>query len=229
MLNMFLYGLALRMKPAGDGDGGGGGDDGKPDAAALAKENADLKARLADLEKKTKEKPDPDQDLNEKARLQREQDAKRNTDSSALEAAVEFNLSGKNFLKEHESILPPEVADIFAQAEAEKNWGSHVAKASAIKDGIIKEFFKIQSNLDLLTATQKNSVENYLRLTKTGREEKAQSVFENILEPTLAAMKREKKAAEVNRQKSGGGTDADRAYREKMVSGSRKHYLRETK
>lgn len=210
----------------GDGGKGGEGDGGKPDLAA---ENAALKARLADLEKKGSGGGGNNEgDLSERARQQREADSKKESDHAALESSVRFTLSGKEFLKENEAALPKEVADIFAAADKEK-FDSSVHKANAIRDGIIQEFFKVQANLDLLTSTQKKSVEKYLTLTKTGREGQALHVFENILEPTLEAQKRIKKAEEVNRAKGGFGNDADRAYREKLMAGSRKHYIGEKK
>ena len=216
--------------PEGDaGGGGGGGNETAPDAAAIAKENADLKQKIADLEAKWKGGGTGNEpNLTDRAREQREADAKKSGDISAIESAMRFTLSSKDFLKANEGILPAEVADIFAAAEREK-FDSAVQKASAIKDGVITEYFKVQANLDLLTAAQKNSIENYLKLTKNGREEKAQHVFENILEPTLESFKRIKKAEEVNRAKNGFGSDSDRAYKEKLISGSRKHYIGEKK
>jgi len=226
-ITKYLMGQILLMeeKPNGEGGGGGGGA-GTDDTAALKQQIADLQKKL---EESTTKKPTGEGGLTDAAKKQREEDEKRKTDHSAMESAMRFTLSSKDFLKEHEGIFPNEVADLFKAADKER-YDSEVHKANALKDGIIQEFFKVQANLDLLTSTQKNSVENYLKLTKTGREEKAQHVFENILEPALVSLKREKKAQELNRAKNGlGGTDQDLKYRNKLVEGSRKHYLREKK
>lgn len=235
-MTKFLMGQILLMDEAdgngaGGGSGGGEGDKNKPDAAALAKENAELKRQLEEAKKPKNNGGDGggnSSDLTDQARQQREADAKRQSENSSMESAMRFNLSSKDFLKENEGFLPKEVADLFTAAE-KVNYDSAVHKANAIKDGVIQEVFKLQANLDLLTAAHKKSVENYLKLTKNAREEKAQDLFENVLEPLLATHKRIKKAEEVNRSKLGLGNDQDQAYKQRLIDGSRKHYIGEKK
>lgn len=194
---------------------------------APAEDIAALKAKLAEYEKKELA---GNQDLNDKARQQRELDDKKKAEFKSLESAMAFNLTSKDFLKNHESILPKETADIFAAAEKE-TYDSPVQKASAIKSGIISEFFKVQANLDLLTSTHKATLDGYLKLTKNAKEEKAQEIYENIFEPAIEMMKRIKKANEVNNSRNGLGTstDSEQAYAKKMREISEKHYLGEKK
>lgn len=189
-----------------------------------AEDIAALKAKLAAYEEKEKQS---NQDLNEKARIEREAALKKQGDFKSLEQAVEFNVNSKEFLKAHSSILPKETADIFAAAEKE-TYDSPVQKASAIKSGIITEFFKVQANLDLLTPSHKQTLDGFLKLTKNAKEEKAQEIYNNIFEPAIEMMKRIKKAEEVNRSLNGLGnsTDSEAAYAKKMKELSEKHYLK---
>jgi hypothetical protein len=226
-----MIGMGILRYPAGEGgeggEGGGGeGDKNKPPAVD-PKEFESLKAKLAEYEKKEK---DGQSDLTVKAKEIRENEDKRKSEFKALESAITFNTGGKEFLKNHEAILPKEAADIFAAAEKE-TYDSPVQKASAIKSGIISEFFKVQANLDLLTPTHKQTLDGFLKLTKNAKEEKAQEIYENIFEPAVEMMKRIKKAEEVNRSQNGLGndSDSDAAYKKKMKELSEKHYLGEKK
>jgi len=160
----------------------------------------------------------------------RESDDKKKSEFKALESAITFNTAGKEFLKTHESILPKEAADIFAAAEKE-TYDTPVQKASNIKSGIITEFFKVQSNLDLLTPTHKQTLDGFLKLTKNAKEDKAQEIYENIFEPAIEMLKRIKKAEEVNRSQNGlaSVTGSEAAYEKRMRDLSEKHYLREIK
>lgn len=188
------------------------------------KEFEALKAKVAEYESKAKT---AETDLPEKAKAEREAQDKKQSDFKALTSAVEFNVNSKEFLKTHSNILPKETADIFAAAEKE-TYDSPVQKAQAIKAGIVSEFFKVQANLDLLTQSHKNTVDGFLKLTKNGKEERAQDIYENILEPAIEMLKRVKKAEEVNRSQNGLGnqTDSEKAYEQKMRELSQKHYLK---
>lgn len=182
-------------------------------------EIANLKKELEAL----KTKPPEDPDLLEKARKQREADDKKQADTKSLEAALKFNLNSAQFLKDHASLLPKDIADIFKSAEAEK-FDTAIEKDAAIKAGIIQSFFSIQANLDLLTPGLKSSLEDYLKLTKTGKQEKAQQIYDSIFEPAFEMLKRVKKAEALQK---GHGTGNDDAYKQKLMAGSKKHYLGE--
>lgn len=199
-------------------------------APDLAKELEALKAKNLEYENKIKEltakpKPEDDPELIEKARKQKEADDKKSSDSKALEAAIRFGIKSEEFLKVNESLLPKEVSEIFKEAEKE-TYGNAVEKDSAIKSGIIQSFFKVQANVDMLTPGLKTNLDEYLKLTKTGKQEKAQQVYDTIFEPTFEMLKRIKKAEALNKGYGDEG-DAETAYKNKLMAGSRKHYLGE--
>jgi len=219
----------------GGGGGGGGGDDKSKAAADAAKELADLKAsNAALLERFNKLEADgkkggsggggktDDEDLNEKARKQREADEKKSGDSKALEAALRFDMNRDAFLKSHASILPKEVSDIFAAADKE-TYGSPVEKDAAVKAGMVQSFFAVQANMDLLTPGQKSQLEDYLKLTKNGKQEKAASVYSMIFEPALEMLKRTKKAEALSKG-HGSSTDVEQAYKAKLMNLSQQHF-----
>jgi hypothetical protein len=227
-MKRFFYVL---MDKAGDDKGGGGGEGDKPDpskeAETLKAQNAELMKQIEQLKAGNKPDPKPDDDLGEKARKERQATDKKNNDSKSLEAALKFNLSAKEFLKSNGSLLPKDIEDIFAVAEKEK-YDSAIEKHNAILSAMVQSFFKEQSNMDLLTAAQKNHVEDYLKLTKAGKEEKAQHMFDSVFEPALE-LKRRVKKAEALEKGHGLPSDTQNAYKDKLVSGSRKHWLGETK
>lgn len=210
------------------GEGGGQGGQGTGDLSkaleAITAQNKALMERLEKLEGKGKGGDDPD--LLKKAELEREEKDKKNADSKALESALKFNLGAPAWMKENASLLPKDFEGIFAAAEKE-NYESQIQKSQAIKSSLIQSFFKIQENLDLLTSTQKSTLEDWLKLTKNGREEKAQSLFDNIFEPTLNMLKGIKKAQALNKGGERVSDDVESAYKERLMKGSRKHYMGE--
>jgi chemotaxis protein histidine kinase CheA len=212
----------LLMDEKKDGDGGGGGGENKPDLAAqfaeLKKQNEDLQNKLKALEKP----PADDPDLLKKARDQKEQDQQKANDLKATESALRFTMSAPDFLKTNASLLPKNAPDIFKQAEKE-TYNSAIDKDKAIKAGLIQSFFEVQSNVDLLTPGLKNQLEDYLKLTNTGKQDKAAQVYEAIFEPAFEMLKRVKKAEAVGKG-YGSGSGADEDYKNKMMALSTKHY-----
>jgi hypothetical protein len=201
------------------------------DSLAAEKAKAeDLAKKLAEATKPPPEKKDPpeDQTLNDKVRKENEEKARREGDTKKLETAFLFNHSSAKFIEENKSILPKEIGEIFVAAEKEK-YDSAIDKANATKAAIIQQFFSLQANLDLTTPYHKSQINEYLKLTKKGREEKADEIYSNVFEPALQLIKQVKKAEEVALSKTGMsfGTDSDKAYKEKLMAGSRKHYLGE--
>jgi hypothetical protein len=215
------------MDPSGDaGDKGGGGDKPAPTAnapsldeklAALVKENEAYKEKLAAFEK-------GGGDLADKTRQNREESDRRALESKDLEGAITFNLQSGEFLKKHAALLPENVKDLFTTADKE-TYDSPIQKSNEIKSGLIQEFFAVQANHDLLTVSQKQALADFLKLTKDGKSEKAKAVFDNIFEPALEILKATKKAEEVQRARNGYGDDSDKAYKEKLMNHSQKHYL----
>jgi hypothetical protein len=193
-----------------------------------SKEIADLKAANADLLAKLNKKvetPTDDPDLLKKAALQKELDMQKAGDLKATEAALRFSMSAPEFLKTNASLLPKNAADIFKQADKE-TYESAVQKDKAIKSGLIQSFFEVQSNVELLTPGLKNQLDEYLKLTNTGKQDRAMQVYESIFEPTFEMLKRIKKADALNKG-YGSGSSFDDEYKNKLMTGSKKHYLGE--
>jgi hypothetical protein len=218
----------------GDGGGSGGGGTGTPPKDQTdwkakfeeeKKRNDAFEARMSKLEGKNTSADDKnkDTDLADKAKRDREAADKGSNDHKALEAALRFTMDAPNFLKVNAALLPKSISDIFTASEKE-NYGSATEKANAIKAGVIKDFFSVQSNLDLLTPGLKVQLEDYLKLTNTGRVEKASAMFDSIFEPALEMLRRTKKAEALSKGHGTGGNDE---YKQKLMQGSRKHYLGE--
>lgn len=217
--------------PDGDGGGGSGGGSGDGNAPDLKAELEAAKAKIRELEAKTSGKGgsgkdgDDDPDLNEKVRKEREAREAAGAREKKLEKSLRFTMGAQDFLKQNEALLPQEAADIFAQAEKEK-FEDAVEKDEAIKSGLIQAFFRVQANVDLLTATQKEKLDGYLKLTKTGKQEQAQSIYDMVFEPAFENLKRQKKAEALSRG-HGESSDVEDGYRKRLMAGSRKHYLGE--
>lgn len=200
-----------------------------PTAEEIAALREELKRLKEEKENRNKKSDDDDEgDLTKKVRENREAEDKKNRESKGLEAALRFNLTSDKFISEHKSILPKDMADIFAAAEKE-NYESPVEKANATKAALIQSFFNLQANVDLLTPSQKDAIEDFNKLTSKGRQEKAHEVYQNIFEPTLGMLKQIKKAEELGKAKGNypNETEGDAAYREKLMAGSKKHFLGE--
>jgi len=194
--------------------------------AATKAKDAEIAKMKADLEAATK-KPDPkdDPELLEKARLEREEKEKKGNDSKALEAALRFSLGSKDWLKANASLLPKDIEGVFSNAEKE-TYDSAVEKAASIQSSIVQGFFQVQENLDLLTPSQKSAIEEFLKLTKNGKQSKAPQIYDTIFEPTFEMLKRIKKAEQLNKGEK-NQTDGEKALADRMMKLSKKHYLGE--
>lgn len=206
--------------------------DDKPDLSkeieAMKTRNAELEAKIKELSAKPDDKKKDDKDdpeLIDKAKKQRESDDLKASESKQLESALRFSLKSEDFLKINGPLLPKDVGDIFKQAESEK-YKDAIQKDRAIKSGIVQSFFKVQANLDLLTPGLKTNLDEYLKLTKDGKEERAQHVYDNVFEPAFEMLKRMKKAEALSKG-FGSEDDADTAYKNRMIALSKKHYLGE--
>lgn len=194
-------------------------------AKAKDEELAKLKA---DLEKATK-KPDPDPkdkddpSLGDKVRKEQEEKDKATKREKSLESAIGFVHASKDFVKANAGLLPKTIEGVFAAAEKEK-YDSAIDKANAIKVEIVKEFFSVQSNMDLLTQTQKNEVEEFLKLTKNGKQDRIETMYAMIFEPTLETLRKVEKAKQVNLETK-DQTDGEKAYVDRMMNMSKKHYM----
>lgn len=209
------------MDKENEGGGGGGADDIK----SLKDQNAELIKRLEALEKlKPDDKKDEKKDdLSDLARKQRENEENQKKHEKNLEQAINFNVQSKDFIKLNASLLPKTVEGIFQQAEKE-NYGSAIEKANAIKVGIVQEYFAIQANMDLLTTAQKIEVDDFLKLTKNGKQDKIASVYSMIFEPALETQRKIEKAKQVHVDGK-DQTDSEKALADKLMKLSQKHYL----
>lgn len=190
-------------------------------------ELAALKAELAALKAGKPPAATEAPDLIERARRDTES---KNADAGRikrLEASIEFNMKSPDFIKTNAALLPPDVAGIFEAANKEI-YSDQTEKADAIKSNLIQSFFAIQSNVDLLTHGQKAQLDEYLKLTKTGKQDRAQATFDIIFEPAFEMLRRIKRAEALNKGFS-GGSDQDTQYRNRLISASNKHFGLEKK
>lgn len=209
--------------------------------AAMKAENDRLKQENEKLKKPADPKPadpkpddkttkggdDPDP-LREKVKKEKEEAEFRQANNKVIENALKFNLSVSDFVKSNVDLLPNEISDILKAAEKEK-YDSAIDRANAVKSSMIQSFFSVQSNVDILTQSQKLNLEDYLKLTKNGKEQKSEFIYENLLEPALETLKKLKKAEEVGKARAGfaSGSKVEDDYKARLMAGSRKMYLNE--
>lgn len=204
---------------------------GNPPATPPAVTIESLQAEIALLKAKPVTPPvtppaDPGSpDLIEKARKEQEAKNLKASDTKALQAALQFTMNSSQFLKDNEKLLPKNIKGIFDAAEKE-NYETEIEKESAIKAGVVQEFFSQQANLDLLTPHMKTELEEYLKLSKNVKQDKAKEIYNMVFEPAFARLKDVKKAEALNKG-LGNQTAAADAYKQKLVNGSKKHYLGE--
>lgn len=241
-MRFILVLIFVMFSPLAFGDdnaagGGGNGNSGqqqqqqtdKGNTVTLSKEEYD---RLMAGQKKDdkKDPPNPKDDKKDPLLDKVDQDnrnkEKAKDQERQMEGALNFILSSDKFIKENETVLPKNVSEIFAAAAKEK-YDSKLDQANATKAALVKSFFDVQANLDELTPNQKEQVQDYLKLSPQARQEQAAAIYNNIFEPTLAAMKRIKKAEQLAKAGSGAidGTDSDKAFRDRMIKGANAHYL----
>ncbi len=177
-------------------------------------------------EKEDKEKDDKDNDLREKVRKEKEEKEGKQTEVKGLEKVLGFNMSVANFVKENSDILPSEIPELLKAAEKEK-YDTAQEKAGVIKTAFIEAFFAVQAHVDLLTATQKTALDDYLKLTKNGKQVKAADIYENLFEPALETLKKVKKAEELGKARSGyaSSSKVEDGYKQRLIDGSQKAYL----
>lgn len=232
---MFINGKFMFpvLKFEADKGGGGGGaaptvEELQAQLAAANKAKEDALKEAADLKSKQNNTPPPekDNDLRKKAQDEREAAEKQNAATKEIEAALTFNMGMDEFLKSNKDIFPKEIEDIVKVA-AKENFIDAKEKANTLKASIIQSFFSIQSNLESLTATQKDRVADFLKLTKTGREQNAAKIFDDVFEPTLETIKKVKKADELAKARSGhaGSSEARDAYKQRLIDNAKRVFI----
>lgn len=178
---------------------------------------------------KGKKKDDEDDEgLRGKARKTRQAEEDKKNETKQLESALKFNLSVPEFVKGNKDLLPNEFQEILSTAEKER-YDSALDKANALRAAFIQAFFSVEANKNALTTNQKSTLEDFLKLTRDGRESKAEGIYENVFEPALETLKKIKKAEEVGKSRSGfasGGT-VENDYKARLIKNSRKAHLGE--
>jgi hypothetical protein len=199
-------------------------------AAALRREE-ELKAEIARLKPKDKDadpKDPPGDDLISRNRKSKLSADETKIQTRLIEKALGFNMGIDDFVKNNADLLPSEIGEIVKLAHKE-TYDDSQAKASALKAAIIQSYFAVQDHLNALTPAQKTTLEDYLKLTITGKEQRAAEIYENIFEPALDMTRRIKKAEEVTRSRKGFATSSEKndAYKERLINGSRRTHLGE--
>ena len=196
--------------------------------AENAKLKADLEAAKKPPEQKPDPKPEPELDLREKAIKEKKDLEDKSASTKEIESALKFEISLESFVKDNVDVLPSEIGDIVRIASKE-SFDSAVQKAGVIKTSILQSFFAVQANVDLLTTNQKSRLDDYLKLTKNGKEQKAKDIFEDIFEPALRLKKEILKAEELGKSKAGLGSSSkeEDEYKNKLINVSRKAHLGE--
>lgn len=227
----------------GQGGNGGGGQGGGDGGAALKTLQDKLDAQEKEL-KTLREKNNSgggaggaggggnnEIDLREKAEKERLAREKNQTDSKAIESAISFNMGMDNFLKDNKEVLPKEVSDIVEVAKKE-TYDTAVDRANAIKAAVIQSYFSVQGNLDVLTTSQKETVAEFMKLSKIGREAKAASLYDSVFEPALETNKRVGKAQELLRAKNGyagSGSSAMDTYKQRLLEAAKRGIINRKK
>jgi hypothetical protein len=203
-------------------------DDEEDDDKDKSKKKKSSKGKKKDDDEEDDDEEDEGEDLRDKARRQRDESTRRAAETKTLEKALKFNFSIGEFVKSNSDLLPSEIPEILKASERE-TYDSEVEKASAVKTGFIQSFFAVQSNLDLLTENQKKTWEDYCKLTKSGKEQKAAEIYENLFEPAFEILRRVKKAEDVGKARGGFGKSSkvEDSYKDRLIAGAKKTYLGE--
>lgn len=229
--NSILGNVRILMDTAGEGKGAGGGTPTPPadlskDLEAERAKNADLMKRLEALEKSKLGDPvkPEENDLAEKARKDREAKEKQTSETAKLEKAIRFTTGISDFVKTNASLLPKSLDGILAQAEKEK-YDSAIEKAQAVQVALVSEFFAVQSNLDLLTESQKNALAEFSALTKNVKQERVQQLYDMIFEPAFKSLKDIAKAKQL-RDGEADPNDKKAAYAKRMAEISKAKFIK---
>lgn len=224
------YGPRMLMEPE-KGTGGGGGNGGGGSAPTLedqlkaAQETiTKLNAQLAE-NGKPKPKEEEEDDLRKKVQKEKEDDEKKKKETKSIEDVLRFNLSVDSYVKDNKDVLPEEFENILKMAEKE-TYDSAEDKAKAIKASFIQAFFSVQANVELLTTAQKAQLDDYLKLTKNGKEDAASQLYQNLFEPAIEMVKKLKKAEELKLARSGfhPGSKSEDAYKNKLIELGKKRF-----
>lgn len=191
----------------------------------IAKMKTDAEAERTKLENEKKNKKVvEDDDLLAKAKKEQKDKEDAAKGDKSLEAALSFNLTVFDFVKNNKDILPSDFAKIL-ELSGKESYDSPKQKANAIRSGLIQSFFSVQANNELLTDNQKKSLADFLKLTKNGKEEQSHSVYENVFESAFQMLKQVKKAEDKEKVKQQEGSSNSSSYKERLKQGSIEKYF----
>ncbi len=195
---------------------------------AETKRKADEQKAKDDKDAKDKAGKEGEDDLQTKARKEKEAGADKVKEMRQVESALKFNIAIADFVKTNEDLLPSEIPSILRVADGE-NYDTAFQRATAVKVAMIQSFFKIQDNVSALTASQKTKLDDFLKLTKNGKEQEAEAIYENLFEPALETMRKVKKAEEVGKARHGfaSGNKVADDYKQRLLNNSKKTHLGE--
>lgn len=195
------------------------------------REYEELMAKLKEIQSKVSGgdgggKGDDVDPLVKKVEEERKKKESEQATTRQLEEAIAYKYSLDEFVKKNEDILPSQVAELVKAAKSE-TYNNAVSEAAAIKKAILDSFFSIQSNVDLLTESQKRQLDDYKKLTKEAKESQAPVLYTNLFEPSLQMLRRLKTAEELNRSREGIPTsNAEAAYKRKLIEAAERKYIR---
>ncbi len=171
---------------------------------------------------------DEDKGLLDKTKKSKQGDEDKKTETRRLENSIRFNMGAEDWFKTNKELLPSVIEDVLKESSKEK-YDSAIDRSNAVRAAIIQSYFQVQANIDNITPSQRSAIDEFLKLTKNGREQRAESIFENIFEPTLEMMKRVKKAEEISRSNNGlrGSSNSESQYKEKLMKFSKSYHLGE--
>lgn len=150
------------------------------------------------------------------------------TDSEKKEIAnsAKFLMGLDNFIKDHNSILPPETQTVIDAAKG-GSYTDDVAKARAIKSAIARTYFEKQENINAITIPSiKDKISSYMGLTREKQIEKAEEITE-ALEVAISEKKAALRAEEAKKANGDFAPDNEKikAYNEKNFFSKAKAFL----
>lgn len=161
-------------------------------------------------------------DMRDRNRRDNEQRETAQREQARVESAVTFNLTLGKWCDDNKELLPAEIPEILKRSATE-NFESASAKAAELRSAIILSFFDLQENEDLLTASQKASLANYKKLSRTAKIEKAADFYETIFEPTFESLRKIRRAQDLN---AGGQSSQNTALRDRLIKQGQEVYLK---
>lgn len=159
-LNKWLYSNPQEQADDGSQGGGGGGDD-KSDVMpqmTWSQFDAEIEKRLNERIKTQTPPAKPDEDktsITEQRQQRQEEETKRHQDQSVVQNAAVFDSGFDSFVEQNKDLFPETVKTVRADVKET----DLVKKTNLISATAAKEFFSLQSNIDVLDSDSKRKVQ----------------------------------------------------------------------